>query len=55
MATSKSKIGREELVSKVQSRLKLKTKKEADYIINEVVAAPQVYSFQVTSKQKISP
>ena len=39
MATSKSKIGREELVSKDQSRLKLKTKKEADYIINEVVAA----------------
>jgi len=38
MSTGKSKAGRDELTIRVQNSLKLSTKKEAENIINVVVA-----------------
>jgi nucleoid DNA-binding protein len=38
MSTGKSKAGRDELTSRVQRELNLPTKKEAEHIINVVVA-----------------
>jgi nucleoid DNA-binding protein len=38
MSTGKSKVGRDELTARVQQTLNLRTKKEAEHIINVVIS-----------------
>jgi nucleoid DNA-binding protein len=54
MSTGKSKAGREELTSIVQTALSLSTKKEAEHIIDTVVSALETTLLNNLDKDKFS-
>jgi len=54
MAISRAKTGREILTEKVQTALNLSTKKEADFLLNQVIAAVEVTLLENLSTDKFS-
>jgi len=54
MAISRAKTGREILTEKVQAALNLSTKKEADFLLNQVIAAVEVTLFENLGTDKFS-
>ena len=54
MSTGKSKAGREELTARVQDALKLSTKKEAENVIDTVIAALEATLLNNLTQDKFS-